>query len=67
MHKKHKVVGARFSMSDATLLKQVCIDRGEDMSDFVRRSVRKELARLSYLTKEEKKALGIKEGLVETT
>lgn len=63
MQKKHKVVGARFSMSDANLLKQVCIDRGEDMSDFVRRSVRKELARLSYLTKEEKKALGVKEGL----
>jgi hypothetical protein len=44
---------------DVDLVKKVCRFRGEDLSDFVRRSVKKELARLSYLSEEEKKALGI--------
>ena len=55
-----KIIGARFSKSDADLLKEVCTARGEDVSDFVRRSVRKELARLSFFTDMEKKALGVK-------
>jgi len=44
---------------DVKLLRNICRARGEDLSDFVRRAVRKELARLSFLTIEEKKALGI--------
>ncbi len=50
---------ARMRKEDVDLVKKVCRFRGEDLSDFVRRSVKKELARLSYLSKEEKKALGL--------
>ncbi len=32
---------------------------GQDKSDFVRLSVKKELARLGFLTKQESKALGV--------
>ncbi len=41
------------------LLKKVCKARGEDLSDFVRRAIYKELADLSFLPKEQKKALGL--------
>ena len=44
---------------DRELLKEVCRSRGEDVSDFVRRSVKKELATLGYLSVEEKRALGL--------
>jgi hypothetical protein len=44
---------------DKELIVKVCKARGEDISDFVRRSVRKELASLGYLSDEEKKALGV--------
>jgi len=44
---------------DITLIKQICTARGEDLSDFVRLAIYKELARMSYLTKAEKKALGM--------
>ena len=33
--------------------------RGEDLSDLVRRAVKMELARLSFLSEREKKALGL--------
>jgi len=45
---------------DVELLKKVSHDRGEDVSDFVRRAVYKELASLSFLPAGQKKALGIK-------
>ena len=57
--KNTKHVGYRFPLEDLSLLQSVCKARGEDVSDFVRRATRKELARLSYLSAEEKKALGI--------
>jgi len=41
------------------LLKKICQDRGEDLSDFVRRAIYKELADLNFLPKEQKKALGL--------
>jgi hypothetical protein len=44
---------------DVELLKKVSKDRGEDVSDFVRRAVYKELASLSFLSDEQKKALGV--------
>lgn len=47
---------------DILLLRKVCQARGENLSNFVRRAVRMELARLSFLSDEEKKALGFKEG-----
>lgn len=46
---------------DILLLRKVCQARGENLSNFVRRAVRMELARLSFLSDEEKKALGVKE------
>jgi hypothetical protein len=53
------VVFARMSEQDVQLVKKVARARGEDLSDFVRRAVKMELARLSFLSAEEKKALGL--------
>lgn len=55
------MLGVRVTERDRQLLDQVCKARGEDLSDFIRRSIRKELAALSFLPDEDKKALGIKE------
>lgn len=52
-------IGIRMQPKDIQLLKTICKARGEDVSDFVRRAIKTELARLSFLTPEEKKALGI--------
>jgi predicted transcriptional regulator len=41
------------------LLKQVAKSRKEQVSVFVRRAVRRELARMSFLSKEDKKALEV--------
>jgi len=41
------------------LIDRVAKARGEQISNFVRRAVKTELAKLSYLTPEEKKALGV--------
>jgi hypothetical protein len=46
--------------NDTILLRRICESRGEDVSDFVRRAIRSEFARLSFLKPLEKKALGIK-------
>lgn len=54
-------IGVRVSREDRELLDLVCKARGEDLSDFVRRSIRKELASLSFLSDSQKKALGMKE------
>jgi uncharacterized protein (DUF1778 family) len=53
------VIFARMSAEDVQLIKKICEARGEQLSDFVRRSVRKELARLNYLSSAEKKALEV--------
>ena len=53
------IVAVRMATEDRDLLRRVCKARGEDISDFVRRSVRKELASLSFLPAEDKKALGM--------
>lgn len=55
---KNIVVGTRMPSEDANLLKEVCKARGESISSFIRRSIRTELARLSFLSDAEKKALG---------
>jgi hypothetical protein len=52
-------IGVRIKREDRELLEQVCNARGEDLSDFIRRSIRKELASLSFYTEEIKKALGV--------
>lgn len=53
------IIFARMKKEDVKLLKKICEARGEDLSDFVRRAVKMELARLSFLNDEEKKALGL--------
>jgi len=57
---KNRIIGVRINEEDRTLLYKVCKARGEDLSDFVRRAIRKELASLSYFSDETKKALGLK-------
>lgn len=59
---KTKMIFTRVTAADADLVRKVCEARGEDVSDFVRRSVRTELGRLSYLSFDEKKALGLVSG-----
>jgi len=54
----NSTVGVRLRVEDKKLLRKVCLARAR-ISDFVRRAVRKELASLSYLSEDEKKALGI--------
>lgn len=46
-------------LKDVELLRRVSRNRGEDISDFVRRAVYKELASLSYLPVDQKKSLGL--------
>ncbi len=53
-----QVVGAEFSKEHVGMIKEIASRRGEDVSSFLRRAVLLELARLSYLKPEEKKALG---------
>jgi len=54
-------VGVRFAESDFKLLQEISASRGQSMSDFIRLAVKKEYARLSYLSDAEKKALGAEE------
>jgi len=53
------VIGVRISPEDKELLVKVSKARGEDISDFVRRAFKKELALLGYLSDADKKALGV--------
>jgi len=54
------VIFARMPKQHVELIKKVTKARGEDLSDFVRRAIYKELAHLSFLPEDQKKALGIK-------
>jgi len=60
MTDKKSQIGLRISAKDEALLKRICRSRGEDLSDFVRRAIRTEMAKLSFLKPLEKKALGLK-------
>ncbi len=53
------VIFARMPRPEVELVKKVSKDRGEDVSDFVRRAVYKELASLNFLSSDRKKALGM--------
>lgn len=55
----NKIIGVRLTTDDKELLVKVARARGEDLSDFVRRAIKKELASLSFLPDYDKKALGI--------
>ena len=59
MKKKCGQIFTRIDNETRELVDNICDARGEQLSDFVRRSVRKELARMGYLSKEEEKALQI--------
>ncbi len=56
---RNKQLGVRMPEEKWHLLKKAAELRGEDISDFVRRAVYADLARLSLLTPEEKKMLGV--------
>lgn len=55
-------IGLRINPEDRRLLDKVCQARGEQISDFARRAIKKELASLSFYNKETKKALGLLAG-----
>jgi hypothetical protein len=55
-------LGAKFEKSIAQTLRGFSEARGEKLSTVLRRSVRRELARHSYLTDDDKKALGVEKG-----
>ena len=50
--------GFRLDKRTYELIKKVAKDRGMDLADLMRELVKRELARLSYLSEEEKKSLG---------
>jgi uncharacterized protein (DUF1778 family) len=52
------IIFARMPQQDLDLIRKVSKARGEDLSDFVRRAVYKELANLNFLSEDQKKALG---------
>ncbi|MDY6966614.1 MAG: hypothetical protein SVM80_11740 [Halobacteriota archaeon] len=54
------IIGAKFRRRDAELIREVARLRGGSVSDFLRYAVLKELARLSYLSEDEEKALGVR-------
>ena len=56
---RYKLVAVKFPEELRDLVNKVSKERGECLSTFVRRAVKKELARMSYLSKSEKKALEI--------
>jgi uncharacterized protein (DUF1778 family) len=58
--KRDSRIGIRLPSDDVLLVKRICRSRGEDLSDFVRRAIRTEMAKLSFLKPEYRKALGIK-------
>ncbi|MGD0329791.1 MAG: hypothetical protein ABSB40_04990 [Nitrososphaeria archaeon] len=53
------VIFAKVDKKYARLVRKVAKARGENVSTFVRRAVLCELARLSYLNEDEKKALNV--------
>ena len=54
-----EVVTVRFTKRVRDLIKQVANARGSDESAVIRQAVHEQLARLSFLTDDEKKALGV--------
>jgi len=56
---KAEVVHIRFSKRIRSLVKQIAQARGVDESDVIRHAVHEQLARLNFLSDDEKKALGV--------
>ena len=57
-------LGVIISVDLHALIKRVSASRGEGISSFVRRTILQELARLSFLDDDQKKALGMAEEVV---
>jgi len=55
----NRIIGVRVTDDLYSKLKAVSKMRGETASDFVRRAILKELAALSFLSEDQKKALGV--------
>ena len=51
-------IGFEISKQDRALVDKVCAARGEAISSFMRRVVKRELVRLGYLGEDVKRALG---------
>jgi hypothetical protein len=60
MTRRNSRIGVRIPAKDVVKLRRICESRGEDLSDFVRRAIRTEMAKLSFLGPLDKKALGVK-------
>lgn len=58
-NKLTEVVGTRFDEKTYELVKKVSEAQGIDACDFIRMAVKRELARLSFLPAEQKKALEV--------
>jgi predicted DNA-binding protein len=56
------LIAARVEVELKALVEKVSKSRGEGVSTFVRRAIRKELAELSFLSAEDRKALGLVRG-----
>ena len=54
-----RIAGVRLTPEIDDLLREVSSARGEDVSDFMRRAILRELASLSFLSETQKKALGV--------
>jgi len=59
MKNKTGQIFTRVTPEDRELIEKISNARGEQLSDFVRRAVRRELSRMGYLSKEEMKALEV--------
>ena len=58
MKEMHRRIGFEISNQDRALVDEVCATRGEAISSFMRRVVKRELVRLGYLGDDVKQALG---------
>jgi len=59
-HKLTTVYGLRLDKETYDLIGDVARRRGIDLADLIRELIRKELARLGYLSPEDQQALGMK-------
>ncbi len=53
-------VSVRLKREEKELVRRASVARGEDVSDFVRRGMLRELAILGFLAEDDTKALGVK-------
>ncbi len=49
----------KIDQKDLVLMRKITSGRGDNVSDFIRIAIRKELAQLGFLTKQEMKMLGV--------